>query len=127
MGVDLGIKRLQIHLEQGPQQHRHGDDVEKHPRRGRQLLGREGRQLAELVGLRQVAQQVNAELGAERARPAVDVGGEIREAVRLGDGEPHQADPVGIEAPMQQGRGNAGEALLDGRADRRIGLELGDA
>ena len=52
MLIDLGAERFQVHLEQRPEQHRHRDDVEEQARRGRQVLRREGRQLAELVGLR---------------------------------------------------------------------------
>jgi multidrug resistance efflux pump len=63
--VDFCIQRLEVHLEQRPEQHGHGDDIQEEPRCRCEALRGEGWQRSKLVGLRQVVQQVNPEFGAE--------------------------------------------------------------
>ncbi len=112
--VDLFVQRLEVHLEQCPEQDGHGDEIEEDTRRGCQALRREGRQRSQFVGLCQLAQQLNPEVGAEIARGPADRGAQFGEAARFRDGQPHQRDPVAVQTPVQQGAGGAGEALLDG-------------
>src|SRR5260370_7781379 len=55
--TDLGAQRLEPLLEQRPEQHRHGDEIEEEPSCRSQALRGEGWQRPKLVGFLQLAQQ----------------------------------------------------------------------
>src|SRR5215831_14104124 len=72
MRLHFRVQRLEVHLEQRPEQHRHGDKIEEEPRRRCEALRGEGWQRSKLVGLRQLAQQVHPDFGTELTRRPAD-------------------------------------------------------
>ncbi len=62
-----------------------------------QALGGEGRQRAELAGLRHLSQEAGGDFRAELTRRPADRARQIGEALRLCDGQPHQRHPFIIQ------------------------------
>jgi hypothetical protein len=95
-----GSSVLRFTSNQRPKQHGHSDEVKEESRRHGEALRGEGRQRPKLVGLRQLAQQVDPKFSAEITRPPADGAGQIGKAVRFRDSQPHQPDSVAVEAPV---------------------------
>src|SRR5258708_36246242 len=81
--VDLCIQHLEVHLEQRPKQHGHGNKIEEEPSRRREALRGEGRQRRKLVRLRQFAQQPDPDFSAEITRRPADAACQLREPARF--------------------------------------------
>src|SRR5216684_6979772 len=125
--VDLCIQHLEVHLEQRPKQHGHGNKIEEEPSRRREALRGEGRQRRKLVRLCQFAQQPDPEFSAEITRRPADGACQIGESARFRYSQPHQRDPFAVQTPVQQGTRGTCEALLDCCAGRHLTLELCNA
>src|SRR5260370_1401812 len=125
--VDLCIQHLEVHLEQRPKQHWHGNKIEEEPSRRREALRGEGQQRRKLVRLRQFAQQPDPEFRAEITRRPADGACQIGESARFRYSQPHQRDPFAVQTPVQQGTRGACEALLNSCAGWHLSLELCDA
>ena len=81
--VDLCIQRLEVNLEQRPEQHGYGDKIKEEPGCRCQLLRGKGWQGAKLVRLHHLGQQTDPKLGAEITRRPADCARQIREAAAL--------------------------------------------